>query len=732
MKSHKSTAFRISTLTAALALVYGGPALAEDETDLPELITPESSVSVGAGYQNHDRPQLGRYDGRRDDGTTLMLDANINKRDDATGTWNQLNLVNMGQDNREVEFKHSRQGNYGVSFEYIRIPNESPLNFNTGLSGIGTETQRVNVIPPGTSPQNVQLETHRDRYTLGLNKIFNGVLEGSLDLNMKFRQEEKNGQRNYGSYSGAQAIFLVEPVNSTTRQLDLFLNYLGKDLQLQAGYYGSWYGNSNNLITATTSTLSTIYVSLPPDNQAHQFYVNGAYAITPTTKTTMRLSRTTATQDDNSLLTEMPVWSGYHGTNTKVVTTEGQFGITAKPMKNLSVLANAYYQDRDDQTPHEAYNSQALPDETTPHSFTTTNLKLEAAYRVQPGFRLLAGTYFDIRERSIPFDHENTAPASPTNSGGNWTVPAVSTNEREVPYRHKTEELTFKGQVTKDISDELNGSLTYAHSKRDGSNFYWADQQNLINPMYMADRDRDKIGLKLDWTPAENISFQAQYAEAKDDYESNGLNGDYTAPNGQTLGATGLTDGRAQLFSLDADFKLNEKWQLTVWYSFDRTKATQYAYQALSNTTNSSVSFGPTPNRKMNLSDTGQSFGIGVKGEATARITLGADLEWNRSVGKYDQSNIKDVVGTLEEDLPNITNKTIRLALNGIYKVDKKSSVRMDFIYDKWDTDDWSWMMWNNAKTALVPMAYASDGTSASVSNKQSASFVAIRYVYKF
>ena len=726
MKSHKNPAFEISTLTATLMLVYGGQALAEDEADLSQLITPDSTVSVGAGFQDRDRPQLGIYDGRRNDGANLMLDANINKRDDATGTWNQLKATNLGLDNRELEFRHSRQGDYGVSFEYNRISRESPLTFNTGLSGIGTVTQKVNVFAPGTAPQNVQFETHRDRYTLGLNKIFGGVLDGSLDLNVKFRQEEKNGRRNFGAYSGSQAIFLVEPVNSTTRQLDVFLNYLGKDLQLQAGYYGSWYDNSNSLITATTSTLSTVFVSLPPDNQAHQFYVNGAYAISPTTKTTMRLSRTTATQDDNSLLTAIPaasLWSGYHGTNAKVVTTEGQFGITTKPTKDLTLLANAYYQDRNDKTPLEAYNSQAVPDETTPHSFKTANLKLEATYRVQPGFKLLAGTYFDVRERSIPFDHENNKPASPTNAGGDWTVPVVTTNEREVPYRHRTNELTFKGQATKNISDELNGSLTYAHSRRDGSNFHWADQQNLINPMYTADRDRDKVGLKLDWAPRESFSIQAQYAEAKDDYGSNGLNGNYTAANGQTLGGTGLSDGRARLFSLDADFKLNDNWQFTAWYSYDQSKATQYAFQN---------AFGPTPNRKMNLSDTGESFGFGIKGQATARITLGADLEWNRSVGKYDQSNIKDAGVTLEENLPSITNKTIRLALNGTYQLDKKSSVRMDFIYDKWDTNDWSWMMWNNAKTALVPMAYATDGTSASVSSKQSASFVAVRYIYKF
>lgn len=734
MKSQKYASFKISTLTAALMLVYGAPAFAEDAADLSQWISPESSVTAGVGFQNKDRPYLGRYDGRNDNDVKLMLDADINKRDDATGTWNTLKLINIGLDNRELEFSHSRQGDYGVSFEYSRIPRENTVIFNTGLGGVGTETQAVNVITPGTSPQNLQLGTHRDRYTFGLNKIIEGVLDGSLDLSVKYRQEEKDGRRNFGSYSGAQAIFLVEPINSTTRQLDIVLNYLGKDLQLQGGYYGSWYDNANNLLTVRTAVPSTIYVSLPPDNQAYQFYVNGAYAISPSTKATMRLARTTATQDDYSLLTAIPaaqLWSGYHGVKAKVVTTEGQFGITSKPMKDLSLLANLYYQDRNDKTPHVPYNNPSIPpapvgtipDDTTPHSFRTTNLKLEATYRVQPGFKLLGGAYLDIRERSIPFHHDNNKPANPTNAGGNWTVLAVGTNEREVPYRYETDELTLKAQATKTLSDVLNGSLSYAHSKRDGGNFRWADQQNLINPMHMADRDRDKIGVKFDWSPLESLSLQAQFSQAKDDYGNNGLNANFTAPNGRTLGGTGITDGSAQLFSLDADFKLNDSWQLTGWYSYDESKAKQYAYQA---------NFGPTPNRKINLEDTGESLGIGVKGKATADITLGADLEWNRSVGKYKQSNIKDAGATLEEKLPNITNKTIRIALNGAYQLDKKSSVRLDFVYDRWDTNDWTWMMWNNAKTALVPAAYATDGTSASASSRQSASFVAVRYKYDF
>lgn len=161
MKSQKNTAFKISSLTAALMAVYGVPAFAE-ETDLSRWIAPESSVSVGAGFQNNDRRQFGIYDGRNENDVKLMLDADINKRDDATGTWNTLKLINMGLDNREIEFSHSVQGDYGVSFEYSRIPRENAVIFNTGL-GYAGENQKVNIVAPGTSPQNLKLGMHRDQ-----------------------------------------------------------------------------------------------------------------------------------------------------------------------------------------------------------------------------------------------------------------------------------------------------------------------------------------------------------------------------------------------------------------------------------------------------------------------------------------------------------------------------------------------------------------------------------------
>src|SRR3990172_8582033 len=166
MKKKPKQTFKATALAAALLSVYG-PALAEG---------PESSVSVGIGNWSNDRPQRGIYDGMRDSGGYLLLDADILKRDDATGTWLGLKARNLGVDNREIKGEWLRQGNIGLSLEYSRIPRDNPFTFNTGVTGIGTTTLLVPTpsIATGTGT-NVELGTVRDRYTA---KFFKSLGDG--------------------------------------------------------------------------------------------------------------------------------------------------------------------------------------------------------------------------------------------------------------------------------------------------------------------------------------------------------------------------------------------------------------------------------------------------------------------------------------------------------------------------------------------------------------------------
>ena len=75
---------------------------------------PTGEVSVGAGAWSNDRRQAGVYDGMRDSKGYLLIDADILKRDDETGTWLGLKTRNLGLDNREVSAEWLRQHGKGL------------------------------------------------------------------------------------------------------------------------------------------------------------------------------------------------------------------------------------------------------------------------------------------------------------------------------------------------------------------------------------------------------------------------------------------------------------------------------------------------------------------------------------------------------------------------------------------------------------------------------------------
>ncbi len=103
-----------------------------------------------------------------------------------------------------------------------------------------------------------------------------------------------------------------------------------------------------------------------------------------------------------------------------------------------------------------------------------------------------------------------------------------------------------------------------------------------------------------------------------------------------------------------------------------------------------------------------------------------------RSVNKYNQTFTP---GTLTAGLvptPDITNKLLRLKLFGVYPIQKNADLRFDAIYERWETDDWSWMMFPTS--GATPWAYGTttDGTTVTAKPQQNSTFVGIRYIYRF
>lgn len=732
MSNKMKQTFRMTALAAALAASYG-TVLADDEkaalaavaAKVSQLTTPESSVSVGIGNWSGDRYQQGIYDGMREGKAYGLLDVTLVKRDNATGTWFSLEGRNLGLDTPELSAEWLRQGDVGVSLDYSRIQRDNPLTFTTGLQGIGTTSMLISgTAGANTLPRReVSLGTTRDLTQLGLYKN----LMPNVDFKVSFKNEKKEGTRQWGL--GSDALFLVEPIDSTTQQLEATLAYAGEKLQMSGGYYGSWYRNEHSLVlgrvNGVADTLPTTpalaanpswptSLSLPLGNQAHQLFLNGGYAFTPTTRGTFKLSYGKATQDENiPVAFNVTPFVGFPSRlDGRIDTTLAEVGLSSRPLPKLSLVANLRYHDVKDKTPVVGViGGTATPFAptvfTTPHSYTKKSGKLEANYRLPQQLNLIGGVEINNQDRSVP------------------TVGTLV-----VPFRVKLDETTYRVQLRRSLSDTLNGSLAYLNSDRSGPGYVLATGsptiQNQMNPMHIADRKREKWRAMLDWSPTERLSFQFALDQAQDKY-------------GPANRPYGLKDGSADIYTIDANYTLNDNWQASGWYTRDDTKARELGYRV------SEPSLPLTPGsiaaanaaRDAQLSEVGDSFGIGLRGRPSGKLQIGANLEWVKSVSKYPQdltllgagAVYPTVSGVTVQPLTDIHNKMTRLKLFADYAVDKNTSLRFDVIHERWQTDDWTWSFSNG-----VPFTFGAttDGTTVTAKPKQTVNFVGARYIYKF
>ena len=693
----KQPILRLAALSAALASTYGQ---AQDvDPEIAALMKPDSEVAAGLGYWSKDRPRLGTYDGMREKGAYGLLDAFINQRDDRAGTWTIFEGRNLGLETRELRFDLLRQGDFGVFVEYNRTPRDEPYTVFTGVQGIGTVAQRVpatSVTPDG----GLHLGTVREQVGAGFSKI----LSGGYDFRLSAKSEDKTGDRLWGR--GGAPEFAAEPIDSNIRQAEAVLSYTSKVFQVQGGYYGNWYTNRNSMVeTSLSNGTNPYFLSLPLDNQAHQIFANGGYNVNERTRANFKVAYTRATQDE-----QIPVGTGVvvsptapSHLNGRLDTTLIQAGLTQRTSSTFSWLASLRSYDSDEKTPQQRVVGPACPGcvDTTPLQIKTLTGKLEGTYRFQPDLSATGGLDYTKQDRNVPV--------------GDFT--GGIDNQRYVPWRSEVDEITLRAELRRSLSETLNGRVGFAHSKRDGSDFTRTNeaQSDLINPIHLADRERNKLRLMLDWAASQALTLTFNVDYAKDEYDTSDAR------------PYGVREGSAAAYSIDAAYSISESWSLNAWYTRDQAKANQFGQRNGTGDPAEAV-------KEANLEDIGDTLGLGLRGTLMPQLKAGVDLLYSKNVNKYPETITLVGAGSVYRSgttgpLPDITNKLTRVNLHAIYALQKNSEVRVDYIYERWQTDDWSWLFADG-----TPFTYGTttDGTQVVQAPKQSSNFLGARYIYRF
>lgn len=777
MTTNTINGFRLLPVAAAILLAYG-QAYAEEDTELYDLITPASSIKVGVGAINNarDAKRFSQYTGLNQS-ASVLLDVDYNRRDPLSGFWTQFSARNLGLDTRQFTFTQSRQGDWKYAFDYNEIVRRDPYIIHTGMTGIGSTTPIINLIalPPGAGAANgvvsgsalqgtdVELKIKRTAVGLSGEKW----ITPELQFELSFRSEDKKGARLFGraglgstdmqyrpATSGATSFAVLltpEPINSNIKLVEGKLNFMRDNLALSAGYFGSFYTNSygsmspflsGNIMnrgalspaTGAGATLSSSVkqlaeasVALPPDNQAHQFYLSGNYAHSDTTRSNFKLAFTHATQ--NQLFAAMGLTRSAFAPpslNGVVDTTLAQYDLSMRPMKELSVNANFRYEDRADKTPIFVYNTNGIVGNALNNttnwpsgSQTRTSAKLDGIYRFASGYSLAVGG--DWERKVTPLPPSNTALFA-----------------AQVLFRPVLTEYGIHADARKAMSETVNGAVGFEYKQRRGNSGDWVTTNgvttanpltsntlvffnpagplgNRVLPIMYMDRDRTKLRGNLDWQASERASFQLVAEHTKDNYLR-----DFSAallaaqPMPTVPGAVTIV---SDSISLDGSYAISDDWRVSgFWtYSYNRWNVNK-------------ASLGD------DTRNTDNTIGLTVNGSLSGSLAVGADLLTTRDTTTFNNvvstavgGNIAGLAGQPLPGnyLPAIHYTTSKFNIHGKYEVTKQSAVTMNFVYQTFRTDDWQWG-YNG-----TPFLYT-DNTTVSQPMSQKLKYVAVSYEHKF
>jgi MtrB/PioB family decaheme-associated outer membrane protein len=678
----------------AAAAIAAWPVLAAEGDDAATLVTLSSEVSFGLGAVSKDNQRFGQYTGLKDNGGYGLLDVDYIQRDEATGTWLKLNGHNLGLDNRELRFEHDRQGDWGYFIDYSQIPRFDPFTVTTQLSGVGTTTQ---ALIGNATPSEYHLKTEREILKVGADK----TLSPGVELQVRVKNEEKDGARLWGQGTFSTWRFLTDPIDQTTRQVEVTLNHTGKRLQFSGGYYGTWFNNKNSALTVNGASVVFSPMALPPDNSSHQFHFAGGYSFSNTTRGTFKIARGQITQEDAFPTVPVVARSDLGG---RIDTSLVQLGLTAKPIPKLSLRADLNYQNRDDKTPVLLYwpsqtGATSTNDGTNePRDIRTMTGKLEAAYRLPMGYRLKGGIEFEEKKRNSP-------------------------PVRSVNFRETTEETTYNIELRRSISETVTGAVSLLHSKRDGSE--WLPMVNnggsptdaLVAPLHLIDRDRDTVRLTVNWMPSDPLSLNFRLDESRDDYT-----GRRDIADAQTFDL-GPRKGGGSNYSLDAAYLFSKEVTGTAWYSRNENQyENALCRDDVANVCNATDA---RPVWGADLNNIADSFGLGLRAKTSAKLEIGADLTASKVRDEMTINSISPTNSSAVTPLPDIHTKVTTLKLYGKYMLDRSSGIRVDFIHDRYKTDDWTWANWTYTTSV-------DGGTTVLQDPDQKVNFIGVSYYFSW
>jgi len=517
--------FSISTLLPVLLLGTHTPVTEAQDAD-PSIYSCKQCVKYtgwrgildfGVGWVSGDSPRFGDYRGLDEQGFYAAIDGDLHFRN-LQGRYFDLYADNLGYASRELDMQGGNTGQYELRFGYQEIPRYLGYGTQTPFLGVGSDslTLPANWVKANTTSGMSALESSLAAAQL---KTTRKILDAGATWNflsnwsyrIDYQQQKKEGTRTLGAglfYSNST--ILPAPIDFTTDLFDMGLTWSTQRAQVELGFTSSKFDNGNSSLTWQNpfSSLPDLYnfrAALEPGNKAHQFSLSGAFAITPMIRLSGRAAIGRLTQNDaflpytiNPLYSDLPL--PRESLNGKLDTSTYNFAgkLFAKLSRNFSFTARGKWDERDNKTPVDIYTPvvtdlvPTAPRYNTPYSYKRQKYSADVSYRAHRVIRLSAGG----RQENL---------------------------DRTLQSVERTKETTWWGELKVNPTAQVQTRLQAETSNRNISDYLQIDNglppdNPLMRKFNMADRDRDRFMVEVDYMPTEALGINLNYFYANSKY----------------------------------------------------------------------------------------------------------------------------------------------------------------------------------------------------------------------
>lgn len=649
--------FATSGLLTNPVFSQDNPAAAEDGPLVPEEFISEpahNEIELGIGYVTDDAYKFGRYNGLQTEGWFVIGDIDTERFSEDGRFWN-IHGTNLGLESRYLRLEGGLQGSYKFFLVWDELPNYKNNTVKTPFLGVGSTDL---TLPPGfditnadNDLNNFELKTKRERITGGA--IFTPKERWQFDVD--FSHENKQGIDATGAAIATSASQIVgntntalipEPIDYDTDQVNARLHYAGDTGQLDLAYHASLFNNTNESLTwqdPFNPTTAAGSMSLAPDNEFHQLSLTGGYTLPYSSRLTGLVSIGRMTQNQNfepytinSAVTTTPL--PRTSLDGEVWLTNAQLKLASRPITALRLNAELRYNERDNQTPVEAYNYIVLDSfvnkfaQNRPYSYTNNQINLDANYRFNAISSLRGGYKYDEMKRSY------------TNS------------ERE-----KTEEDTLFAKWKVKPHSTVDVALYGEASSRDGSEYSPPTNQNPAMRKYnMADRDRTKIGASIEFMATEQLFLSARADYNEDDYSNSTL---------------GLQEATNPVYTVDFSYT-------------PRSNFTTYGYYTHENIESSQASEDISGAWEADFDDAFDTIGLGAKLTGLGKWDVGADIVYSKALGNIVMSDLANPGS--ENQFPDTRTELTSVKLWTDYHYSKQLAYKLGYWYEEYSADNWA------------------------------------------